>query len=279
MPDVEGVRRYYDRNTRRFLRFGHGGTAAAIHRAVWGPGVTDRAAAMNYVNDLVLSVVTEVDARSVLDLGCGVGGTMAYLSQRHPASYTGITVSPVQARIGEELFNDADNGGEGFSIHAGDFHRREDLGGPYDAVYAVESLLHATDPAAVLANIASASRSGATLAVCDDFLADAPRSGRPRRQRMIDRFTSGWHAPGLMRHSRFLSLCEEVGYAAVSDVDLTPYLELGRPRDMAIRALMSAFGWLPFTAPIWTNMRGGDALQICLRSGWIEYRLSTFRRQ
>lgn len=280
MSEVERVRRYYDRNTRRFLRFGHGRAAAAIHRAVWGPGVSDRPTAMNYVNNLVLNELQNAGSQSVLDLGCGVGGTIAYLSTRHRATYTGLTLSPVQARIGEDLLTHAGDSRSELSIHAGDFHRRGDLGGPYDAVYAIESLLHANDVAAVVANIATATTTGAILAVCDDFLSDEPAEavGR-RRERMIERFTGGWHAPGLTRHSRFVSLCREVGFDTVSDTDLSPYLELGRPRDLAIRGLMSVFGWLPFSAPVWTNMRGGDALQTCLRAGWIEYRFSLFRRR
>jgi len=37
--DIADVRHYYDRHTRSFIRFGQGGRAGAIHRAVWRPGV------------------------------------------------------------------------------------------------------------------------------------------------------------------------------------------------------------------------------------------------
>jgi hypothetical protein len=36
---MDDVARYYDANTRRFLRLGGGGQMAAIHRPIWAPGV------------------------------------------------------------------------------------------------------------------------------------------------------------------------------------------------------------------------------------------------
>ena len=50
----DGVTRYYDGNTRSFLRFGRGGRATgAIHRALRAPGVRTQEDALNYVHHLI----------------------------------------------------------------------------------------------------------------------------------------------------------------------------------------------------------------------------------
>lgn len=55
MSNVEAVAHYYDGNTRRFLRFGGAGASLAIHRALWGPGVSSREAAADYIHAWLLA--------------------------------------------------------------------------------------------------------------------------------------------------------------------------------------------------------------------------------
>jgi hypothetical protein len=99
--DAGAVRTYYERNTRLFLALGFGGKARAIHRAVWAEGVRGAEEAFNTTNRLVLHEAERLAAVTplkVLDLGCGVGGSLFYLA-RHLASplrATGVTICPLQ---------------------------------------------------------------------------------------------------------------------------------------------------------------------------------------
>ncbi|MBV1862051.1 MAG: hypothetical protein KUG77_26760, partial [Nannocystaceae bacterium] len=61
------VEEYYEANTKRFLRFGQGGTVGAIHRAVWGPGVQTRTEAFHHVHERLLQRVGP-QTRRILDL-------------------------------------------------------------------------------------------------------------------------------------------------------------------------------------------------------------------
>ena len=93
---VADVRRYYDHNSDRFERFGHGG--ASIHRAVWGPGVQTRAAAIHYLDELLLAQLRPLAGTPrVVDLGCGLGASLMYLAERLPVAAEGITISARQA--------------------------------------------------------------------------------------------------------------------------------------------------------------------------------------
>ncbi|MGC9313768.1 MAG: SAM-dependent methyltransferase, partial [Sediminispirochaetaceae bacterium] len=112
--------RYYDSNTPRFLRFGQGAGSAAIHRAVWAEGVGDRRQAMEYVNTLVEEAIRETDGRLVLDIGCGIGGSLAFLAGRTQARFLGLTISAVQGEIGRRYLRDR-GCGDRCSIIVGDF--------------------------------------------------------------------------------------------------------------------------------------------------------------
>ena len=70
--DVADIRDYYDRHTPSFIRFGQGGRAGAIHRAVWGPGVDTRLGALHYVDDRIAELAQSLS----------VAGTMPHLVDR-----------------------------------------------------------------------------------------------------------------------------------------------------------------------------------------------------
>ena len=71
----------------------------------------------------------------------------------------------------------------------------------------------------------------------------------------------------------------DAGLVLESDTDLTPYLELRRPRDRAISvAVALARGPLRPRSEYWRMLAGGDALQHCLTGGLIDYRLLVLTR-
>jgi SAM-dependent methyltransferase len=63
---TDDVTRYYDANTRGFIRFGRGGrSTGAIHRALRAPGVRTQAEALHYVHNVILRLLEEEKIVSV----------------------------------------------------------------------------------------------------------------------------------------------------------------------------------------------------------------------
>ena len=166
--DQSLVQRYYDRHTAAFLRYGQGGGAGAIHRAVWGPGVENRAAAFHYVENCIADQLRAIRSAAaeptVVDLGCGVGGSLCHLAARLPIRGVGVTLSPVQARLADERIR-----------AAGLQDRIRCLEGDYadpgldlpaaDLAYAIESFAHGPDPIAFFAQCARIVRPGGLLCI------------------------------------------------------------------------------------------------------------------
>ena len=260
-PDVAG---YYDANTKRFLKSGTGAQEMAIHRPVWGEGVSSRAGAIHYVDALLLEELETAGIRSVIDLGCGVGGTMAYLAPRHRARYTGITISKTQTQLGAELIsntpslNDAD-------IVLGDMTDGELIKAIRSAspsptmFYCVESFLHVDNGADFLATIAKVMRNGDMFAICDDFLATSspPFAGRS----IVEDFSAGWRAPSCTAVEVFLQHCRQAGLELRSQIDLTQYLKLWRPSNIGILLLVNLLKPFHPKGAWWDNFIGGNALQ------------------
>lgn len=281
-PVSEAVARYYDRNTARFLLVGGGRGTHAIHRELWGPGVTSASEAAGYIDRLIGDEIAALgpDGPShVVDLGCGVGGTLLALARRFPgARLSGVTVSHRQVEIAGRLAHRAGLAGRA-KVALGDFHEI-DLGVRADAVLAVESLAHSHDVPAFLAGAASHLRPGGLLLVADDFLSADAESLDPEQRARVAQLRAGWRLPGLDTAERLVEEAAGAGLALVRDHDLSAYTRPGsRVRDRMV-ALLSplsrrlGLGRIPFFG----NVIGGHALQIGLREGFVRYRLLSFAR-
>lgn len=273
---VERVKRFYDRNTARFQRLGEGG--ASIHRAVWAPGVATLEQAFHHVDEVVLSLLAGAEAPRVVDLGCGVGGSLIYLASRRPDIVgEGVTISPAQAGVATALVAEAGLS-DRVRVREGDFLAPPcDLAGA-DLAISVEAFVHGPDPAAYFDRAAGLLRRGGLLVVCDDLLTPAGAAAPPREARRIDTFRAGWRIGSLLTVADATGVAADAGLTLVRDDDLTPYLDLGRQRDRWIRRLVAAARPLRLRGEYWSSLAGGDALQHCLATGLVAYRLLVFRR-
>jgi tocopherol O-methyltransferase len=278
--DAGEIRRYYDRHTRAFLRYGQGGSAGVIHRAVWGPGVTTRAQAFHYVDDLIAERVRSLAAASTatlhaIDLGCGVGATLCRLAERLPGvRATGVTLSPLQAHIATDRIQAAGLADRVSCLEA-DYTSLPASVAPADLAYAIESFVHGPSPERFLAECARIVRPGGLLVIVDDFR--RPGAGA-EAARAIDRFCRGWRINTLLTGDGLHQLAVRAGFEHESTTDLSAMLELGRPRDRAIGLFSTVLGWLRLDAGPFGYLAGGGALQQCIARGWIGYDFVVFRK-
>ena len=291
--DVPAIGRYYDRHTPAFVRFGQGGSAGAIHRAVWGPGVTTRAEAFRYVDDQIADMVRSLVSVSefskatentepacegirahVVDLGCGVGASLCDLAERLPIRGTGITLSALQARLGTERASDRGVSNRVTCIE-GDYGDLPPDVESADLAYAIESFVHSPAPDRFFSECRRLVRPGGLLVICDDVRRSATEAAAVRA---IDRFCRGWHVNTLVHQDELRRLARTAGFEHETTTDLTSALELGRARDRAISMLGTVCDWLSIDTPRLDYLLGGAALQECLARGWVGYDLSVFRR-
>jgi SAM-dependent methyltransferase len=277
---LDGVRTYYDRNTPRFVRSHQSAVVNAIHREVWGPGVHTEKEAFEYVNQLVLSVIGKLAGKfpapmRVLDLGCGVGGTLFYLAERIPIQAVGVTLSPVGVRLAESLARDAGFDGVCQFVEANylDLPELESR----HAIFAIESFLHGPDAGRFFRSAASVLAAGGRLIVCDDFSTEnGEQTGDRTATRNLAEFKRGWHVGSLITTAQAKVHAANAGLRLIDDQDLTPHLRLRRPYDRLIAAFVNLGRGLSFRSPWWDSWVGGHAIQRCLLTGLVQYRLLIF---
>lgn len=274
---VQDVQKYYDRNTKCFQR--HGQSGLSIHRAVWGPGVTTRNAAVHFVDDLILTELwSAAPIPKVLDMGCGVGASLLYFAQRLAIVGEGVTISPLQASQASELFERAQINtlrcrSCNFLVLPSDIY-------DVDLAFSIEAFVHSPDAKSYFSQAARVVRPGGKLIICDDFLSRrASLDPSINERKWLQEFRIGWKIGSLVTVDSACEAAHQVGFKLIRVLDLTEFLELRRPRDILISLLVSACKYLGYHGgEYWSALIGGNALQLATCSGVLSYQYLVFER-
>jgi cyclopropane fatty-acyl-phospholipid synthase-like methyltransferase len=268
------VARYYDASTRRFLAVGGSGAALAIHRQLWADGVQTPVQAAAHVNDVIaaqaLAALDGPPAR-VVDLGCGVGGTLFHLARQWPdASLCGITISAEQVRLAETHAR-AQGVQERCKFLRSDFTLPMTLPRA-DLVVAVESHVHAPNAGVFLAAALRHLAPGGVLVLVDDMLARPEADLAPAQAQRLAQFRRGWRLGHVPDRAGLVDQAQALGFQLAQAQDLTPLLRLDRWRDRALRLAGPLADGLGLAhIPVFGNMIGGNALTESYRAGEMRY--------
>jgi tocopherol O-methyltransferase len=172
-----------------------------------------------------------VDATTtVLDAGCGVGGSSIWLARERGATVVGITLSPRQVELAQEFARER-GVADRTSFHAMDFAATTFAAASFDVVWNLESMCHTSDLGAYLQHVLYLLRDGGRFVCMDMFLGTG---GDPAHARAM---CEGWVLPNLRTHEEVAAEVRRAGFLHPSSVDLTP--EVLRPA-AAMRAVASA---------------------------------------
>ena len=276
------VKKYYDKNTPIFIKVGRTKESKNIHRLVWADGVKTDAEAMNYVNKLILDEIGTIPFAkdtNLMDLGCDVGAPIFYLAEKYPnAHYTGISISSVQIQIATELKNKTESNCSCTFIEA-DFHKLPTLP-KQDIIFLVEAFVHSNNPKKLFEEISTNLKPGGKLIICDDFRANRKHKfSKTKEVQVLKNYISGWHAGSLLSANKVEELALASGMKLTENRNLTQYLNLWTIRDRFAHISLFFYKLLPFKSIYMESIKGGDALQLALMKGLINYRFLVFTKQ
>jgi tocopherol O-methyltransferase len=162
--EKDKVRDFYDRVSPYFQSL----WGEHIHHGYWIQGDESKERAQIQLVEYLAEAAGIAPGSSILDVGCGLGGSSIYLAKRYNATATGITISPIQVEMANQAARKQGLRADFLLMDAEDMHF--DHG--FDVVWSIEAISHAEDLGRLFASAARLLKPGGTMAILDWFKKD-----------------------------------------------------------------------------------------------------------
>ncbi|KAM5383794.1 hypothetical protein ACJZ2D_001783 [Fusarium nematophilum] len=226
----ERIKLHYDVASKYYLAL----WGEHIHHGYWiNENDSKEQAQLNLIN-LIISISNVPEKSSVLDVGCGIGGTSRYLASALSCTVTGITISSKQVEIANQLAQYTEKPAKGSSEASKDglLHRFEqgkarflevdaekmgcffrDSETDFDAVWVLEALNHFPNKNIFFQNAFDVLRPGGKLIIAD--WAKAEDLTDDMFSKYIQPIEDGMLLPPLCTESQYVDHALKVGFKAV----------------------------------------------------------------
>jgi tocopherol O-methyltransferase len=136
-----------------------------IHHGYWIRGDESKELAQVQLMEHLAELANVQTGSTVLDIGCGFGGSSIYLAKKYKASVTGITISPVQVEMARKAATAAQSDARFLLMDAESL----DFSQPFDLLWSVESISHYQDRRSFFTNAVKFLKPGCVFALTDWF--------------------------------------------------------------------------------------------------------------
>jgi len=215
--DVDRVRKHYDRLSFLYRMF----WGEHLHHGYWTGGETVERAQIQLMEQLAQRAEIPRGS-SVLDIGCGLGGSALWLADQFGCQVTGMTISPVQARMATRKAQ-ARGLSDKVRFEVNDANHWQPEPKSFDVVWIMESSEHFPDKKHFLERCAIALKPGGTLAVCAWLRRDGSLS--PSEQKVVATIAEAMMSASLGSLSNYRNWMLEAGLSVTAAEDITRYVE------------------------------------------------------
>lgn len=219
--------------------------------------------------------------KSIVDVGCGIGGSSRYLSRKYDAECCGITLSPVQAERAQALAA-AQGLSSKVSFQVADALNQPFPDGKFDLVWSMESGEHMPDKLKFVSELARVAAPGATIIIvtwCHRDLSPNEKSLRPEEKRILDKICDGFYLPAWCSTADYIKLLESL---SLKDIKAADWSDNVAPFWPAV--IKSALSWNGLTSLLqsgWKTIRGALVMPLMIegfQKGVIKFSIITCKK-
>lgn len=215
--DVNHIRQHYDRLSFLYRMF----WGEHLHHGYWDGDATVQQAQIRLMERLAERAGVPRRAQ-VLDIGCGLGGSALWLAERFDCQVTGLTISPVQARMADKKAK-AKGVSNRVQFQVSDANSWRPQPESVDLVWIMESSEHFEDKRGFFERCASVLKPGGVLAVCAWLRRDGPMADD--EQKLVATIAEAMLTAGLGSLSDYRMWMLDAGLAVNAAEDITRNVE------------------------------------------------------
>jgi cyclopropane fatty-acyl-phospholipid synthase-like methyltransferase len=222
MSQTEKVIRYFRATEGDYQRFWMSSDSLAMHFGYYDETVSTHEASLLKMNE-VLAYYAQISSQdSILDAGCGYGGSAIWLARTLGCRVNGISIVPEQIRAAQQ---------------AAEHHQVQDLvqfelmdftqtaypNASFDVIWALESVVHTERKSDFLQEAHRLLREGGRLLISEYLLRDTPLLSEEERGSLTP-WLQGWAMASLLTPSDYCRLLADTGFQRVHIYDLTDHV-------------------------------------------------------
>ncbi|KAL2329813.1 hypothetical protein Fmac_017394 [Flemingia macrophylla] len=188
--------------------------------------------------------------KSIVDVGCGIGGSSRYLAKKYGATSVGITLSPVQAQRANDLAA-AQELAHKVSFQVADALEQPFPDGQFDLVWSMESGEHMPEKAKFVGELARVAAPGGTIIIvtwCHRDLGPDEESLQPWEQKLLKRICDAYYLPTWCSTADYVRLLKSLSLQDIKSADWSPYVAPFWPA-----VIRSALTWKGLTSLLRTG--------------------------
>ena len=214
--DIGEVRKHYDRLS-RFYRMLWG---EHLHHGYWENGESIKRAQIKLMERLAEEARIPRGAQ-VVDIGCGLGGSAFWLAEQYGCRVTGLTISPVQARMAAKKA-EANGLADRVQFQVTDANIWQPVRESVDVVWIMESSEHFRDKKNFFARCATALKPGGVLATCAWLRGEQATSGG--HEELVATIAEAMFSASLDTLSQYATWMREADLSVEAAIDITKHV-------------------------------------------------------
>jgi tocopherol O-methyltransferase len=199
----------------------------ALHYGLWYPDTKSLAQAILNTNNFIIDALAIDSSDTVLDAGCGVGGTSIQIAETTGARVCGITLSDVQLKIARRRAS------KSCAAHLLTFSREDFTStlfseNTFSRVFGIESVCYTKKKTDFLNEAYRLLIPGGMIAVVDLFLSRDELD--VEEGKIYEKTIGGWTIPNLATVEDFWTYLEHAGFNHISFQNMLPEIEKSSKR-------------------------------------------------
>ncbi|KAK8593864.1 hypothetical protein V6N13_042580 [Hibiscus sabdariffa] len=194
----------------------------------------------------------EKQPKTIVDVGCGIGGSSRYLARKFGAECHGITLSPVQAERANVLAKD-EGLADKVSFQVADALKQPFPDGQFDLVWSMESGEHMPEKAKFVNELARVTAPGGAIILvtwCHRDLGPSEESLQPWEKKLLDRICNAYYLPEWCSTSDYVKLLQSLSFQDIKAADWSEHVAPFWPA-----VIRSAFTWKGFMSLLRSGLK------------------------
>ncbi|KAG0582598.1 hypothetical protein M758_3G073000 [Ceratodon purpureus] len=160
-------------------------------------------------------VPDSIDARpkTIVDVGCGIGGSSRYLARKYKAKVNSITLSPVQVKRAVDITY-KQGLAELVNFQVANALKQPFQDGSFDLVWSMESGEHMPDKKQFMGELARVAAPGGRIILvtwCHRDLLPGEKSLKPDEQELLNKICDAYYLPAWCSPSDYVTLAKDLG--------------------------------------------------------------------